>query len=272
MDVGLDAPALRARLERPFLHERLGFTGDLVYLRGRDDRIVVRAERRRHTEDLLRRHRLHLRALGSFPFVRLVALSGACAHENATDDDVDVFLVTRSGRAWSVTLALMVLCKLLGVRRSLCLNYVVDEEGARLPERDLFTGAEIVGMKPLWGRRAYRLLVSTNAWVGARFPNFFRSYHESSEALPEVGCPRWIERLLELGPAPLAEALSRVVLGAYLRRKGRGRPGVVLGPHRLKLHTDDHAPRLTAAFAEALESLTSTAAHRGEIVLHKEAG
>jgi glycosyltransferase involved in cell wall biosynthesis len=272
MDVWLEGAELRARLERPFLRERLAFAGDLVYLRGRDDRVVLRAERRLHTEALLVRHQRHLRALGSFPFVRLVALSGACAHENATDDDVDVFLMTRSGRAWSVMLALMVLSKLLGVRRSLCLNYVVDEEGARLPERDLFTAAEIVGMKPLRGREAYRRFVSLNAWVGARFPNFFAGHRESSEGVPEVGCPRWIEGLLDLGPAPLAEAVSRALLGRYLRRKGRGRPGVVLGPHRLKLHTDDHAPRLTAAFAEALRSLATGGHRHGEPVLQEEAG
>jgi hypothetical protein len=74
---------------------------------------------------------------------------------------------------------------------------------------------------------------------------------EESEHVPEVGPPRWIEALLDLGPAQLLEALSRRVLGAWLRRLGDA-PGVVLTRGRLKLHRQDHRPRLAEAFSAAL--------------------
>jgi hypothetical protein len=40
------------------------------------------------------------------------------------------------------------------------------------------------------------------------------------------------------------------LLAGYFRMRWRGRalPGVVLGPHRIKLHTLDHGPRLRTAF------------------------
>ena len=59
--------------------------------------------------------------------------------------------------------------------------------------------------------------------------------------------------MLDLGPAPALEALARRVLGRRLARKGRGCEGVVLGPHRLKLHTHDHRPGLLASFEAALD-------------------
>ena len=106
------------------------------------------------------------------PLGSMVGLSGACAHENASDDDVDVFLVARAGRAWCMYLGLVALSRALGVRRTLCVNYVVDEDELHLREHDVFTGAELVALRPLAGREAYCRLVRQNPWVAERFPNF----------------------------------------------------------------------------------------------------
>jgi hypothetical protein len=186
--------------------------------------------------------------------VRLVAISGACAHDNAADDDLDLFLVTRRGRAWSVCLALMVLAKLAGVRRTLCINYVLDEGALALPERDLFTASELVGLRPVAGAGAYRALLDANRWVGRLHPNFAECGFRDAATLAEVGRPRLLEGLLELGPAPLAEALARRALGWHLRRKAGASDGVVLSAARLKLHTEDHRPALLARYADALRA------------------
>lgn len=255
MDLPLSRAALAARLRGTFLSQWLGMTDGLVHLRGREQWVALRRARQRRSRALIERHRSVLDLLARLPFVRLVALSGACARDNAADEDVDVFLVAKRGRAWSVCLALMLLCKALGVRRTLCANYIVDETLLALPENDLFTASEIVGLRPLAGRETYRRFVEANAWVAVRFPNFLRRYRRESQQLPEPACPRWLEALLEAGPAPLLERLSRRWLGARLRRKAAGAPGVALSPQRLKLHTHDHRPSVSASFAEALRQV-----------------
>jgi hypothetical protein len=251
MDVPLSEAELAERLRRPPLSRSLRLQGGLVVLRGREDWLALRRERAERTVRLLEAHRAALERIARFPFVRLVALSGSCAHGNAADGDVDVFLIGKAGRAWVVTLALFALCRAMGVRRTLCLNYVVDEEALALPERDLFTAAEIVGMRPLAGGAAYRRFVRANAWAAVRFPNFFASFEAFATGAGAAGSPR-LEALLDRGPAPLLESFARRVLGARLARRTRGCPGVVLSPHRLKLHTRDHRPELSAAFAAAL--------------------
>ena len=252
MDVGVDRIEIRSRLRRSYLRERLECRGENVYLRGREACLDLQRERRRRTRELLETHRSLLQMVARLPFVRLVALSGACAHDNATDSNVDLFLVVRRGRAWSVLLALLVLIGALGRRRTLRLNYVVDEDGTSLPERDLFTAAEIVGLRPLAGRPGYLQFIEANAWVAERFPNFFWMRRDRAP-LPPAGAPRWLERALDLGLAPALEALSRRVMGARFRHNWDGSSGVVLSPHRLKLHPVDHAPGLRAAFAEVVE-------------------
>jgi hypothetical protein len=262
MAVALDAESLRRRLERGPLALRLTLRDGLVHPRGRDDWRELRARRRGHTRALVDRHRRALDLMARFPFMRLVALSGACAHDNAAaaDDDLDVFLVVKANRAWAVYLGLIVASRLLRVRRTLCLNYLVDEEALALPERDLFTAAEIVGLRPWAGGEGYGAFVRANQEPLAAFPNFRARFEHDAAALPRAGAPRWLERLLDLGPAPLLEALSRRFIGRRLRRKGQGRPGVILSPHRLKLHADDHRPRLTAAFARALAQVEGSPA------------
>jgi hypothetical protein len=184
--------------------------------------------------------------------VRLLALSGACAHDNATSSDVDVFLVVRRGRAWAVLLALTVLGALFGRRRALAFNHIVDEDALTLPERDLYTAAEIVGLRPLAGRPAYLDFVDANAWVAERFPNFFWMRRDAAR-LPAAGAPPWLEWALDLFLAPALERLARHVLGARFRASCDGFAGVVLSAHRLKLHPVDHGPGLRAAFAEIVE-------------------
>jgi len=252
MDVRLDPGALAETLDDPWVRARVEVSGGLVHPRGRADWLAVRRVRRRHTRRLLLRHRRALAVLARCPFVRLVGLSGGCAHENASDGDVDVFVVTRRGRAWSVYLALIAASRLLGVRRTLCINYVVDESELALPERDLFTACELVGMRPLSGREAYGRMVQANDWVAERFPNFFFDRHASdARGVPPAGPAPWLERVLDLGPAPMLERLSRWAIGARLRRKARGAAGLALSAGRLKLHLLDHRPRLMAAWRAA---------------------
>lgn len=253
MGVELSRADLEDALTDPWLRRRIEVVRGLVIPRGRREWLPLRATRRAHSRRLLARHRRILRLLGGLPFVRMVAISGACAHENATDDDVDVFLVAREGRAWGVCLVLTVLSRMLGVRRTLCLNYIVDEAALALPEHDVFTAAEVVGLRPLAGRETYRRLVDANAWAARLFPNFRERHLAESEPVPAAGARGW-ERVLDLGFAPLLERLARRFLGAHLGRKGRGCEGVVLGPHRLKLHTRDHKPSLLASFEAALRA------------------
>lgn len=250
--VPLSRGELAARLRGPFLRERLRLTGGLVHLRGREDWVPLRRARRRRSRELVLRHGRLLAAVARFPFVRLIALSGACARENAADEDVDLFLVVKRGRAWAVALTLMLLSKALGVRRTLCLNYILDESHLALPEHDLFTAAEIVGLRPLAGGETYRLFVEANRPLAASFPNFLARYQAECRRLAPAGAPRWLEALLELGPAPILETASRLLLGLRLRRKLGGGSGVELSRHRLKLHIRDHRPRVSAAFAAAL--------------------
>jgi hypothetical protein len=250
LDVAADEDQIAARLLGPRLRGRVAVRAGYVFPAGCERWVDERGRRAERSARLVGRHARALRAIARLPFVRLLALSGACAHGNATDDDVDVFLIAHGARVWTVTLSLMIASKLAGLRSTLCVNYVLGDDRLALPEHDAFTAAEIVGLRPLAGRATYRRFVQANGWLAARHPNFVADHIGDSVPVPEgVGSPV-MEALLRPVGAVL-ERVARRLLEPYLHRRIGG-AGVDLASTRLKLHAHDHRAPVVAAFEDAL--------------------
>jgi glycosyltransferase involved in cell wall biosynthesis len=255
----------RARIEallarHPFLRSRLERRGAYYFLRGRGRSVPERWNRERLTRALLHRHQRAVDFVCRTPFVRMVALSGATAHGNAADNDIDLFLVTAPGRAWAVSFLLFVVAKLAGLRRVLCLNYLLSERTLALAERDPFTAHQLVSLRPLAGFETYLRLIEANPWVGEEFPNFARSHRDYTPARGNglsAGSP-WLEAALAWGGGYLLERLGRLLQRNYLRWRARraGFPrGVKLEDERIKLHFKDHAVPANARLAEILNEV-----------------
>ena len=210
---------------------------------------------------LLERDQKILRFIAALPFVRLVAVSGSLAHLNAEGEaDLDLFVITRPGRVWLVTLAALIVSRLLGWRRRLCLNYIVSEASLAIEPDDLFSANQIIHLRPIVGQEVYRRFLDTNAFVRRFYPNFMPREMHASTWRPR----RWtgmqaIEALLDLGIAPAADRVSRAIYTRHLRRKSsqwQSWDHVRLERECLKLHTSSHRnatmQRFDAAVAEAL--------------------
>jgi hypothetical protein len=220
---------------------------------GRGDLIETRARREAVSRELLVRDRRILALVRAMPFVRMVALSGSLAHLNAEGSaDLDLFVITAPHRVWSVTFAVLVLSRLLGFRKRICLNYVVSEHAMRIVPEDLFAANQIIHLRPMFGRRMFHQFVRTNAWVQRFYPNF-----EIPGARERP--PQWTlkvsERLLGLGVAPLFERFARAFYGRHLRSRAatwQSRDQVRLEPECLKLHTSSHRASILTRFDLAM--------------------
>ena len=257
-DVALEPDDVRRCLARSgalgaVVDERDGF----VFLAGRGGLVATRREGERRAAELLARYGGVLARIARLPYVRLVALSGGVAFNNAHDDDVDLFVVARRNRAWSACMLVTLLSRAMGARRAVCANYFLDDDSLALADRDLYTAHQLAHLKPVAGGEAHRALVAANPWVEAHFPTAYRAARAAAAPPTRVG---WVERLFDLGPGALLELASRLALTANLRRKipaGTDPASVRLSPGRLKLHINDHRPgtiaRFEARLAEALE-------------------
>jgi hypothetical protein len=225
---------------------------------GRHDLVEERRRRESRSRAFLRRHRQLLTLVCAIPYLRMVALSGSIAHLNLEGDgDLDLFIVTRGRRVWSVTVAVVLLAKLMGRRRIVCANFVVADSRLALEQQDLFTASQIVHLKPLMGPDVLRRLVAANPFVARFYPNF----HSTDPSSVQVrrsrlvsGAKAAVEWLAAL-PSLAVESGCRRTYSAYLKRQSstwRSPEQVRLQDDCLKLHTRSHRQSVLERFDRAV--------------------
>jgi hypothetical protein len=260
--VGVEATdeALASWLEKsPLLAAAIDERDGLYFPRDRTDLLETRRRRERCSLDLLEKHGHVLALLARMPFVRMVAISGSVAHLNAERDaDLDLFVVTSAGRVWSVMTTVLLLTRLLGWRKHVCLNYVLSERMLEVQPPDLFSANQVIHLKPLWGAATYHRFLDTNRFVRETYPNFRPKQPEASSFAASADDSRWrrpLEAALNVTLAPIYERACRFAYGWYLRRQSdrwRSREHVRLEPECLKLHTASHRDEVMAAFEKAM--------------------
>jgi hypothetical protein len=227
----------------------------LFFPRDRGTLVAERRLREARSRAFLAVHRRLLSAVCALPYVRMVALSGSIAHLNLERGaDLDVFVVTRGRRVWSVTVAIVLLAKLLRRRRTLCANFVIADSALALEQQDLFTANQVIHLKPLCGLDVFAELVAANPFVARFYPNFLPEVRLKPDTTGTSRIKRVIERLCAR-PSLLVERLSQWAYGTYLRGKARSwrSPDQVrLDAACLKLHTRSHRQRTLARFDEAV--------------------
>ena len=229
--------------------------GSYYTLVGREALVETRARRAEASRRLGRRALLHGRLIARLPFVRMVAVTGSLAVDNAEDgDDVDYLVVTAPGRVWlarALTIAVVRLASLRGL--TLCPNYLLAETALALPERDVYTARELLQMRPVAGHAVYSRMLAANAWCADLLPNW------QPDASPPDGSPGLLKRL---GEAVLGGRLGDALERWFLRRKGRelrARAGAngeaVFNEDVCKGHFDAHRARLESELALRLTRL-----------------
>ena len=234
---------LRERLFEVEVDE-VTFKGALASLRYQpcEEFLALRAERERLSDEAIAGTQPHLRTLASIPFVRMIAFSGATAHRNmSTAEDIDLFIVVEDGKLWAVFLIAMLWAKAKGLRKRLCMNYVISDAALPLFEHDVFTAQQAASIKPIFGKRVYDRFIVCNPFVKRCFPNFDPSRHRNFYPEIEISKLRLaLEKILAAGPVQILERLSHAILKPYLSRKIQPESDVLLEPRRLKLHLRSH--------------------------------
>jgi hypothetical protein len=257
IDVPASSEAVNQALENSaWLRERVTTQGGYVTLRGRQALAALRETRRQSSERLWAAARRWSAVLGCLPFVRMVAVTGALAVDNApAGDDIDFLIVTAPGRVWLArALAVMAVraARLFGA--GLCPNYVLAETALEQQRRDLFIAHDLAQMVPLVGVRVYRQMRAANTWAGRYLPQAGAPLRpEPERALPAWGAflQRWGERLLGGG---LGDRLERWEQTRKLRKfapaAGMAGSAAELDADRVKGHFDDHGHPILRQYEE----------------------
>jgi hypothetical protein len=202
------------------------------------------------------------------PLLRCVAITGSTAYGAPEEgDDLDLFVVTRSGTLW-VVLAYTYLAVRLRFQPAVsegrpppCLNYVLDERRAPAEfweARDFLFAREALSARVLRGEEYYRDLLACAPWLGTEIPRLYAQ--RSSGTPPRAGnpAPRAI-RVLNAALYPWLAAYLQFV-GLWRNHASRARNGTdgtfrtVTGARRLAF--------VSARF-DRLRADLAAATHRG---------
>jgi hypothetical protein len=251
-----------------FLRERLEYRQGFLMPAGHSAWVTERALREGRSLRMIACRARFLNALCAIPFIRLVAISGSLAHLNATDDaDLDLFIITKGPRVWSVTAATVVLAKLMGCRRTVCANFVVSDTDLVIQPQDEFSANQILHLRPVIGAEAYRDFLDANPFVRAMYLNFDPRERGAWPFTPSPWAAR-IKRVLELAfvlPSGAIETVCRAAYGWYLGRKVRtwaSPEQVRLTRTQLKLHGHSHRHAIQRRFARATAEIWRSLARR----------
>lgn len=245
-----------------FLQARVEYRKGFFVPVGRGDWIVERVGREARSLRLIRAHKRFLNVLCTVPFIRLLAVSGSLAHLNATRDaDLDLFIVTSGPRVWSVTVAVVLLAKVMGCRKTVCANFTVSDWDLVVKPQDEFAANQIIHLRPVIGAEAYREFLEANSFARMVYPGF-----DVREQVKWPFAPaRWtfaVKRALTVLswlPAGVVETACRVGYRWHLRRKISRWPSpdqVQLTRTQLKLHGNSHRATIAKKFDEALQQAT----------------
>jgi hypothetical protein len=231
-----------------------------VLLRGRDELVATR-ERRRHSSLLLnRRARFYGALIARLPFVRMVAITGSLAVDNADEGaDFDYLMVVAPGRVWLTRAMTMLIVRAAALRGvTVCPNYLLAESALALPERDFYTARELLQMRPVAGLDVYRKMLAVNGWWRDYLPN------AEPDAIPAPGpsrsslARRVAEALLRARPLDYVERWLLVRKGAELRHQAGGAEAV-FDSERCKGHFEGWREQTARAVEERLARLLAAA-------------
>lgn len=243
---------------------RLGCRDGFASLPGREHIVDIRRGRAERAQRLWQRAASYGRLLAALPFVRMVALTGSLAMDNAdANSDLDYFVVTAPDRLWLCRALVIGMVRWAAQRGdSVCPNYFLSERALYIKEHNLFVARELAQMVPLYGLEVYRRLRQVNTWSAAFLPN-------------ADGPPPQAARIRIGGRTPVvirpvrgtAEIFLRTGMGARLdrwemrrkiekfKRRYPDQSEAAFAPDWCKGHFEGHSHRILAAFSERVHAL-----------------
>jgi len=157
-----------------------------LYLIGREELVEKRKKREEVSRRKLEFAKKIINKISFIPSIKLIGISGGLSMKNCdADDDIDLFVITDKGFAWTTRFLLVALLTIRGIYRNrnsknhsnkICLNMLLDESRIEFikPNKDLYTAHEIVQLLTVFNKgKSYEKFINANVtWVKNFIPNF----------------------------------------------------------------------------------------------------
>ena len=149
------------------------------FLTGTKKIIKQRIERQKIADQKWKKTKRMVKMLQLIPFIRLVVVSGSLAMDNPKkESDIDLLIITRTGRIWTCRGLTTLFIRLLGQQRHglltenrFCLNHYLTDQSLKIPWASLYNAQTYAHLVPMWevdGREVpkYNQFQKANQWIG----------------------------------------------------------------------------------------------------------
>ncbi len=240
-------------------HQVSSFSG-FYTLPGREGIVETRSRRGENSAHLWTKASSYGQLIARLPFIRMVAVTGALAMDNAQPgDDIDYLIVTAPGRLWLCRAIVIALVR--GAARrgdTICPNYFLSERALDFYQRSLYTAHELVQMVPLSGQGVYERIRKLNTWSNRFLPNAEGqplNSHSGQETQDLQPLFTFVGSALM---SPITSWLEQWEMNRKVKRfqgQVRGGAEVSFCADWCKGHFDGHGEETMSAFATRLKKL-----------------
>jgi len=257
-----------------FLKDRIDEKFGLYFLRGRDNIVQKRLDRKKIANHKWKKAKKILWVMQIIPFIKMMLVSGSLALGNSREEsDIDLIIISKRGRIWTVRTFATLLVAILGARRSknktknkICLNHYITEKSLRIPFESLYNAESYIHLVNVYDnsrdRELHREFQKENKWI--------KDYVENCK-FSDLGSLRSIKRNKALGfVSRFFETVLSGKLGDFLEKKlselqsvkikkdslyckNGGR--VTISDEQLEFHPDSHENYIIPEFNRRMKKL-----------------
>jgi hypothetical protein len=236
--------------------------GEYYLLSGRENIVDIRKQREQTAARLWPLALRYGRMIAALPFVRMLAVTGSLAMNNAGErGDIDFMIVTANDRVWLCRLLVLGVVRLAAWQKvNLCPNYLISERALGISPRNLYAAHEFTQMVPLAGLDTYHEMRRLNPWFKSFLPNADGFPPQAEACDLQTSHPSGLRRLLEI---LLAGRLGNWLERWEARRKIRklsfensDNPEAIFNTDICKGHSNRHGQNTEMVLNERLTRLS----------------
>ncbi len=157
------------------LNKLISQKNGFYFLKNRQAIIKKRIKRHKIADRKWKKAKRAIKLFQMIPFVRMVAVSGSLAMNNTRENsDIDLLIVTKTGRIWTCRGLITIFSHLIGKRRHgvltkdrFCLNHYLTEKSLKIPYKSLYNAQTYAHLMLFWQSKndLYKRFQKANQWV-----------------------------------------------------------------------------------------------------------
>lgn len=272
------------------LSHYIDYKAGFVFLKGRSELLKIRQERTMISDHKFKRARRVIKLFRLIPYLKMVAVGNTLAYQNPKEtSDIDLLVVAKSGRIWTVRFCVVFILKLLQLRPGeakrdpICPSFFLTEDSLNLEKIQLpggpaclAYGEAMAGRDPYlqyWIAQLYPIFdpetlsekfCQANDWIKTYLPNVIFPKSSKRRRVTDSMSTRFIRQIQEFDIRGMVGNFFEAVLKKFqvkilpikLKQMANQDTRVIISDKMLKFHDDDRRAEFAEEYKKRLNAIT----------------